>query len=163
VVISDLILWFAETIWLFLPAYFANAAPVLLHGGGPLDGGRVLSDGRRLLGDHKTVYGTLAGVVVGSAVGLAQMSPLRGVLFASGAILGDLVFAFFKRRLDIRPGQPLPLWDQVGFILFAIALGSLVQPAPTWEQDAAMIVTTIPVHYVSNLFAWGLKMKKEPW
>ena len=162
-VISDLILWFAETIWLFLPAYFANAAPVLLHGGGPLDGGRVLSDGRRLLGDHKTIYGTLAGVVVGSAVGLAQMSPFRGFLFASGAILGDLVFAFFKRRLDIRPGQPLPLWDQVGFILFAIALGSLVQPAPTWEQDAAMIVTTIPVHYVSNLFAWGLKMKKEPW
>ena len=162
-VISDLILWFAETIWLFLPAYFANAAPVLLHGGGPLDGGRVLSDGRRLLGDHKTVYGTLAGVVVGSAVGLAQMSPLRGFLFASGAILGDLVFAFFKRRLGMRPGQSLPLWDQVGFILFAIILGSLVQPAPTLEQDAAMIVTTIPVHYVSNLFAWGLKMKKEPW
>lgn len=161
--ISDVVLWFAETIWLFLPAYFANAAPVLLHGGGPLDGGRVWSDGRQLLGDHKTIYGTLSGVVVGTAVGFAQMSLLRGFLFASGAILGDLVFAFFKRRLGMKPGQPLPLWDQVGFILFAITLGSLVQPAPTWEQDVAMIVTTIPVHYVSNLFAWGLRMKKDPW
>lgn len=161
--ISDVVLWFAETIWLFLPAYFANAAPVLLHGGGPLDGGRVWSDGRRLLGDHKTVYGTLSGVVVGTAVGLAQTSLLRGLLFASGAILGDLVFAFFKRRLGIKPGQPLPLWDQVGFILFAIMLGSLIQPAPTWEQDVAMIVTTIPVHYVSNLLAWGFGVKDRPW
>ena len=71
--ISEVVLWFAETIWLFLPAYFANAAPVLLHGGGPIDGGRVWSDGRRLLGDHKTVYGTLSGVVVDSITGLYRL------------------------------------------------------------------------------------------
>ena len=80
-----------------------------------------------------------------------------------GAILGDLLFAFIKRRLGISPGKPLPLWDQVGFIILAVLLGSLVEPRPTWQQDVAMIVTTIPVHYVSNLFAWGLSWKKEPW
>lgn len=155
--------WFVETVWLFLPAYFANAAPVLLHGGGPLDGGRNWGDGKRMLGDHKTVWGTLSGVAVGSAVGVAQGNVVQGLLFAAGAIGGDLLFAFIKRRLGIPPGKPLPLWDQVGFIMLAILLGSLVEPRPTWQQDVAMIVTTVPVHYITNLFAWGLSWKKEPW
>jgi CDP-2,3-bis-(O-geranylgeranyl)-sn-glycerol synthase len=155
--------WFLGTVWLFLPAYFANAAPVLLHGGGPLDGGMNWSDGKRILGDHKTVYGTLYGVAVGAAVALAQGNLAQGLLFSVGAILGDLLFAFIKRRLGIQPGKPLPLWDQVGFIILAILLGSLIEPRPTWQQDIAMIVTTIPVHYTSNLFAWGLSWKKEPW
>ncbi len=155
--------WFIQTVWLFLPAYFANAAPVLLHGGGPLDGGRNWGDGKRMLGDHKTVWGTLSGVAVGSAVGVVQGNAVQGVLFAVGAIGGDLLFAFIKRRLGIQPGTPLPLWDQVGFIILAILLGSLVEPRPTWQQDAAMIVTTVPVHYITNLFAWGLSWKKEPW
>jgi CDP-2,3-bis-(O-geranylgeranyl)-sn-glycerol synthase len=155
--------WFLGTIWLFLPAYFANAAPVLLHGGGALDGGRSWRDGRRILGDHKTVYGTITGIAVGALFSLAQGNALQGSLFAVGAIGGDLIFAFIKRRMGLEPGKPLPLWDQVGFIILAIILGSFVVPRPTWEQDLAMILTTIPVHYVSNLFAWGLSWKKEPW
>ena len=155
--------WFLETVWLFLPAYFANAAPVLLHGGGPLDGGKNFSDGKRILGDHKTVHGTLVGIAIGSIFGIFQGNPVQGLLFALGAIVGDLIFAFIKRRLGIQPGKPLVLWDQVGFIIFAIMLGSIIKPRPTWQQDLAMIVTTIPVHYVSNLFAWGLSWKKEPW
>jgi CDP-2,3-bis-(O-geranylgeranyl)-sn-glycerol synthase len=162
-VVMEEINWFVGTIWLFLPAYFANAAPVLLHGGGPLDGGRNWSDGKRILGDHKTVYGTLVGIIVGSIFGILQGNTLQGILFAIGAIVGDLLFAFLKRRLGIQPGKPLPLWDQVGFIILAILLGSIVEPRPTWLQDLAMIITTIPVHYVSNLFAWGLSWKKEPW
>ena len=155
--------WFIGTIWLFLPAYFANAAPVLLHGGGSLDGGRNWRDGKRILGDHKTIYGTLAGITVGALFAVAQGNALQGTLFAIGAILGDLLFAFIKRRLGLEPGKALPLWDQVGFVILAIILGSIVAPRPTWQQDVAMIVTTIPVHYVSNLFAWGLSWKKEPW
>jgi CDP-2,3-bis-(O-geranylgeranyl)-sn-glycerol synthase len=161
--VTEEINWFLGTIWLFLPAYFANAAPVLLHGGGPLDRGRMWSDGKRILGDHKTIYGTLTGVSVGALFALAQGNALQGTLFAIGAIGGDLLFAFIKRRIGLEPGKPLPLWDQVGFIILAIILGSLVEPRPTWQQDVAMIVTTIPVHYVSNLFAWGLNWKKEPW
>lgn len=155
--------WFIDTIWLFLPAYFANAAPVLLHGGGSLDGGRNWSDGRRLLGDHKTVYGTLSGLLVGAVVGVVQGNPVQGALFSVGAILGDLIFAFLKRRMGLAPGASLPLWDQVGFIIFAILLGSAVEPVPTLMQDIAMVVTTVPVHYVSNLFAWGLGWKSKPW
>jgi len=39
-----------EAIWFFLPAYFANATPVVLGGGTPIDLGRNFLDGRRILG-----------------------------------------------------------------------------------------------------------------
>lgn len=155
--------WFLGALWLFLPAYFANATPVLLHGGGPLDGAKNWSDGKRILGDHKTIYGTFSGVVVGIAVSFVQGNLIQGIFFSVGAILGDLFFAFIKRRLGIQPGKPLILWDQVGFIVVAILLGSIFEPRPTWQQDLAMIITTIPIHYITNLFAWGLNWKKEPW
>ncbi len=161
--IVEALQWFLETIWLFLPAYFANAMPVLIHGGGPLDAGNNWVDNKRLLGDHKTIYGTIAGITAGSLVALIQGNLVQGVLFAFGAILGDLIFAFIKRRLGIKPGQPLPVWDQVGFIILAILLGSIVEPRPTLEQDAVMILVTIPAHYLTNLFAWMLKWKKHPW
>src|SRR6266487_1933002 len=54
------------------PAYFANAAPLVLGGGAPLDGGRSLADGRPIFGPHKTVRGVIAGIVVGTLIGLAR-------------------------------------------------------------------------------------------
>jgi CDP-2,3-bis-(O-geranylgeranyl)-sn-glycerol synthase len=162
-VVVEALQWFIETVWQFLPAYFANAIPVLVHGGGPLDAGSEWIDNKRILGDHKTIYGTIAGIVTGSLVALVQGNPIQGILFAFGAILGDLFFAFIKRRLGINPGQPLPIWDQVGFIILAILLGSAVEPRPTVEQDIVMILVTIPAHYITNFFAWLLKWKKNPW
>ena len=43
--------------WYILPAYLANATPVLLGGGKPLDLGLKWLDGERLFGDHKTFRG----------------------------------------------------------------------------------------------------------
>lgn len=74
-----------------------------------------------------------------------------------------MVFAFFKRRLGYPPGASWPVADQIGFILLAIILGSLIEPRPTLEQNVVVIITTVPLHYLTNLFAWGLKMKKVPW
>jgi len=90
------VLWMAETIYLYLPAYLANAVPVITGGGSPLDGGRIWRDGRPLLGDHKTLRGTISGIVVGTVVGLFQMTPLRGFLLALGTIGGDLIVSFLK-------------------------------------------------------------------
>jgi CDP-2,3-bis-(O-geranylgeranyl)-sn-glycerol synthase len=72
----------AETIYIYLPAYLANAAPVVLGGGGAIDGGRKWLDGKPLFGDHKTVRGTISGLAVGTLVGLAQKMPLRGALLS---------------------------------------------------------------------------------
>ena len=156
------VLWMAETIYVYLPAYLANAAPVVLGGGGALDGGRKWLDGKPLLGDHKTVRGTISGLAVGILVGLAQMRPLRGVLLSVGAIGGDIAVSFVKRRLGLEPGALLPIADQMGFIILAVALNSLAEPT-TWERAAAILAVTLPIHYLTNVVAWLLGLKSDPW
>jgi len=95
--------WWASVLhalWLFLPAYVANMAPVvaakvLPRWNAPIDGGRVAKDGRRVLGAGKTWRGLVAGAVLGGAVavGLAFWAPQWGVMRgwddgASGAMPG---------------------------------------------------------------------------
>ncbi len=155
--------WMLETIYIYLPAYIANATPVLLGGGPPLDGGRTWVDDQPLLGDHKTVRGTLSGIVVGIAVGILQMQFLRGVLLSVGAIGGDIVISFIKRRIKLKSGAMFPIADQMGFIVFAVLLVSLVQPSPTWERAVAILRATLPIHYLTNVVAWVLKLKRNPW
>src|SRR5436853_7242135 len=78
------------------PSYVANAAPLLLGGGSPLDRGRNFLDGERILGAHKTVRGLFAGIIAGSVIGIAE-SPvdgrllLGGFMIALGTVLGDLL------------------------------------------------------------------------
>jgi CDP-2,3-bis-(O-geranylgeranyl)-sn-glycerol synthase len=155
--------WMLETIYIYLPAYIANATPVLLGGGPPIDGGRTWVDDQPLFGDHKTVRGTLSGIIVGIAVGILQTQPLRGVLLSVGAIGGDIVVSFIKRRIKLKPGAMFPIADQMGFIVFAVLLVSLVQPSPTWERAVAILIATLPIHYLTNVIAWALKLKRNPW
>lgn len=157
------LLWLAETIYIYLPAYIANATPVVLGGGGPLDGGRNWVDGKPLLGDHKTIRGTLTGIAAGLLVGLLQRSLVRGALLSIGAIGGDLLVSFFKRRIDLKPGALLPVADQMGFIVLAVILVGLAEPAPTWDRAAGILIATLPIHYLTNVVAWLLKLKSNPW
>lgn len=56
--------WVATLIFSMLfivPAYFSNAGMVIVGGGKPLDRGKNWRDGRRILGDHKTVSGLVKG------------------------------------------------------------------------------------------------------
>lgn len=155
-------IWIAETIYMYLPAYIANATPVILGGGGALDGGRRWLDGKPLLGDHKTVRGAVSGLAAGSVVGIIQMRPLFGILLSVGAIGGDILVSFIKRRIDLEPGAMFPVADQMGFIVLAVILASLVEP-PTWERVVTIIAATLPIHYLTNVIAWLMKLKSKPW
>ncbi|MFX1487918.1 MAG: CDP-archaeol synthase, partial [Promethearchaeota archaeon] len=50
---------------LITPAYISNASMVITGGGRPIDRGRSLRDGRRILGDHKTVRGLFGPLYIG--------------------------------------------------------------------------------------------------
>lgn len=159
----DDILFVARTIYFFLAAYLANAAPVIFGGGEPLDGGRVFLDHKPIFGSHKTVRGTISGIIVGSLTGLIQGHPLRGFLLSIGAVGGDLLTSFIKRRIDLKPGASFPIFDQLVFIIGAIALVSLVPPPPSRNMIIIIVIATLPIHFLSNFFAFLLKMKKKPW
>src|SRR5207245_9502679 len=90
---------FLDALLFIGPSYVANAAPLLLGGGTPLDGGKNFLDGERILGAHKTVRGLFAGIIGGSVIGLAE-SPvdrrllLGGIMIELGTVIGDLEGAF---------------------------------------------------------------------
>ena len=58
-----------ELILFILPAYVANAAPVILGGKTPIDLGQQLGDKKRIFGKSKTIRGFVAGVASGTIVG----------------------------------------------------------------------------------------------
>lgn len=149
------------------PSYVANAAPLLLGGGRALDGGRNFFDGERILGAHKTVRGFFAGILGGSLIGLVE-TPfdsrllLGGVLIGLGTVLGDLVGAFLKRRVGIKPGSPLPIVDQLDFVFGGLLLGQLVFPL-SWISILIVVVVTPPIHLGTNYGAYLLGIKRTRW
>ena len=66
---ENLIQMILDSTMLVLPLWFGNAAPTILGGGAPIDGGRYWRDGNRMLGDGKTIRGFWAGTFVGGFMG----------------------------------------------------------------------------------------------
>ncbi|MDP2846531.1 MAG: CDP-archaeol synthase, partial [Candidatus Methanoperedens sp.] len=105
----EIIALMSKAVWLMLPAYIANPTAVVFGGGTPVDFGKNWKDGRRILGDGKTFRGLIGGTACGIIVGLVQMNAppqwslgsftLTTIITLSfGALLGDMVKSFFKRR-----------------------------------------------------------------
>lgn len=148
-----------EALWFVLPAYFANASPVIFGGGAPIDGGRTWRDGRPIFGSNKTIRGFTAGILIGTLVGVLQGRPLSGFLLALGAMIGDLAGSFLKRRLDLKPGQQAPILDQLGFLLFALMF-TLPVERPSAEVVVVAVLVTPLAHVVSNAVAVMLGLKR---
>ncbi|MFH0971885.1 MAG: CDP-2,3-bis-(O-geranylgeranyl)-sn-glycerol synthase [Candidatus Micrarchaeota archaeon] len=175
-----------EIILFIFPAYIANSAPVILSGWGPLDRNANFF-GKRLFGDSKTIRGTLGGLAAGLAVGAlfsyfmpfylreyavgeklisytVDQKLIITSLMVLGAILGDLAGSFFKRRLNIGPGEPLFVTDQLLFILTAVIFSSLYRGLFVSIYDLLVILgITLIVHVAANMIAHKLNLKKVPW
>jgi len=167
--------------WLMLPAYLANPTAVVFGGGTPVDMGRNWYDGRRILGDGKTFRGLLGGTACGAAAGLIQMqvtslhylgtfTVLSVFMLSFGALLGDMIKSFFKRRLGYERGAEFPLVDQLDFVAGAWVMTYLFDPK--WFSDnflespwimVTVVLFTPLLHRLTNIIGYYLKLKKEPW
>ena len=174
----------AVAFWTMLPAYVPNNAAVLFGGGAPIDGGRTLG-GDRLLGDGKTWRGTVVGTVGGALLALAldilrpavaaasglplpAFPPAVVVSLPAGAMLGDILASFLKRRTGRRRGAPFPGVDQLDFVAGAIGLVLLVRPDWFFETFTptvlvAVLVMTPLLHVGTNAGAYLLGLKDEPY
>ena len=181
---ADLMVAVVQTLYFFVPAYVANMSPVLVRDtvpllAAPIDGGRTFR-GVRVLGDHKTWRGLVAGTVAGilvfqvqlalwdagvlrrfALVDYASLGPLPGLLMGLGAGVGDAMKSFFKRQLGIAPGASWLGFDQLDFMAGAYALVALVYAPP--------IVPTmlcLPVVFLGSIATtatgWALGLK-EAW
>lgn len=156
-----------EAFKFILPAYCANAIPVITGGGRPVDCGKKFFDGKAIFGKNKTFRGFFSGLATGTAVGMVESAFFGyhisfGLLLSLGALFGDLAGAFVKRRLGLDPGDSLPVIDQIDFIIGAILL-SLPLQIMSWELILAVIVVTVPLHLFTNFAAYKLGLKNNPW
>ncbi len=171
----DLVL---SSVYFFLPAYFANMAPVFARLLG-LPGGTISAD---LFGAHKTYRGLYAGVI-GALLALAMQHALQvaGIfesfriisydwacvlalapLFGLGAIGGDMLKSFAKRRLGIASGRPWVPFDEIDFILGSAALVAFFYPFPMSVFWCGLIVTPV-LHFATNIFAYMTGLKEVWW
>jgi CDP-2,3-bis-(O-geranylgeranyl)-sn-glycerol synthase len=128
-----------DVLYLFLPAFVANGMPVVAR---KLPGiARWTTPiNIKLFGANKTYRGFAVGVASAVICALIQFSlrnvwffkelnelhtslgqsALVGLLLGFGALFGDLVKSFVKRRIGIAPGHAWPILDGIDYVLGAI-------------------------------------------
>lgn len=157
-----------NALYIIVPIYCTNGAPVLFGGGPSVDFGKTFTDGERIFGGHKTIRGFVSGLVVGGIVGVFENLYTSSNLFPAallaslGALLGDLCGAFIKRRLKISPGGSLPGIDQLDFVIGAVFAVSIVFQLSLGTVLILLLVTP-PIHFLANVGAYALGLKSNYW
>lgn len=182
----DILTLIFYSIYLMIPAYLANGSALVFGGGTPMDFGHYCWDNRRLIGDGVTWRGTIGGglfgMVVGGILGLLAtygigtyffeisssqitlisgfipQGLLIGFLLGFGALFGDAIGSFLKRRLNFERGKPVPLLDQLDFVVVALLFVSIVVHLTFWMIIIILFVS-IFLHLGANIFAYLINLK----
>ena len=174
--------------YFFLPAYFTNMTPPLIRRVGlfnfldkPVDFGRKFK-GEAILGKNKSWRGVIFGSIIGILVAGLQLWLYRfsfikeisffdyseinilafGFLISIGAIFGDLLFAFIKRRLKMEPGQKFIPFDQTNYVI-----GAALFLTPFLKINILIWITifllTFFLHLIINRIGYHLGLHKNKW
>ena len=172
-----MIMLIAQCFYLMLPAYMANMAPVFMKDlhlfkslDKPLDMGMKYKR-KAILGNHKTIRGLIFGILFALITAFVQKDLLTyplftelsvidysnwilvGFLLGFGALFGDSLKSFVKRRVGVGPGKPFIPWDQIDY-----SIGALVFLLPiailSWEYYVVTVVLSLVLHGVANHIAY---------
>lgn len=167
----DLPHYLLPLLYFMAPAYLANMAPPFLRywkgWNRPIHA--------RALGEHKTVLGYALGVLTAVMTTAVQARidvafalvdyahwPWLGFAFGVGAMTGDSLKSFFKRRRGVPPGGRWIPFDQLDF-----ALGALLIVGPFsllgWPDVLVILVATLLGDIAVNRVAYWLRIKTSPW
>lgn len=167
---------FLEIIWFFLPAYAANMAASIFRVNFLA---KPVSE--KLFGSHKTWSGFFVGTILAMAISFLQnilysidffqkISLLNysknylliGFLLGFGALFGDAIKSFFKRRINIAPGGKWIPFDQIDYTLGALLLSLFIwQPSLIFVLIA--IIFNLLMHILFNHLGFWLGIRREPW
>ncbi len=149
----------------------------------PIDFNKTFKN-KPILGTHKTWRGAITGIIIGVLVAytqkrLYQFSWIKGISFfdyekinililglllSSGAVFGDLFFAFIKRRLDLKPGAKFIPFDQINYVIGAYVFFSLTSGFKidnlVW---ITLLILTFFLHIIVNRFGYHLRLHKAKW
>ncbi len=167
-----------------LPGFVANMMPIFVRRrfrflAVPVDMGRRLGS-RQIFGSHKTYRGFVFGILGAVATaclqavvykngwlhGVAYVDYSRPVLLGAalglGALTGDLVRSFFKRRAGLKPGAKWFPWDQLDYVIGIVAFAPVVRPF-TWQMALALLILGPILHIAVTRTANLLGLRKEKW
>ena len=164
-------------LWIFyflLPAGLANMAPVLFKKvnflNTPIDF-NIKFGNKELFGSHKTYRGFFFGIIVAIVIVLLQKLVynsfpfglvnyneinifLLGFLLGFGALFGDLVESFFKRRIGIKSGKVWFPFDQIDWVIGAFAFVAFYltfQASYFWMGLGLFLILHLLVNYLGYL------------
>lgn len=177
-------------VWFFLPAGIANMMPVfaarwpiIKNYQWPMDF-NLTYKGKRVFGAHKTIRGLVVGIIFATiTLWLQQLAAshfsaldswvnvyvdystlpvlLLGPLFALGALLGDAVESFFKRQINIAPGDGWFPFDQTDYIIGG-AIATVPFVTLTFWQYVSLIITWFSLHIIATTIGYFLGVKDKP-
>lgn len=169
--------------YFMLPAYFANMAPVIAKRINlfdfPLDFNKKLGN-KPILGSHKTFRGLIFGIIFAVIIAYAQFLLykieffrsislftyerwlLLGFLMGFGALAGDGVKSFFKRRIGIKPGAKFIPFDQIDFIVGALVFAMLLVDL-TLKIFLTSLFLSVVLLIIVNHIAFYMKIRSEKW
>ncbi len=162
-----------QLFYLMIPAYLANMMPVFVKKipwNSPMDFG--LSIGNiRVFGSNKTWKGFVFGIAGAVLAGFIMSkiywpfdfySVYWSFLIGAGALLGDAVKSFFKRRVGIKPGNPWIPFDQIDYTIGALVLGSFVF-FPGWFFAFLIVFLSAFGHIATNHIGYWLGIRDVKW
>ena len=145
--------------------YF-NLGAMVIGGGPPLDGGRILADGGRILGNGKTWRGSIGGLIMATlAFTIFAGSPDTGLLVAVIALLGDAAASFLKRRLSQEQSKQVPLldqWDGLLPLLYVLVWRNTPLVLPHGSV-LILLIGTLFIQFLGNRILFRLGKKSVPW
>lgn len=175
-------------IWYFLPAGVANIIPIFFsklpifkNWEYPLDFNKTLN-GKRIFGENKTLRGMISGIAFAIIVVylevffyknntvLQQIIPdnylvinpfILGLLAGAGALIGDAIKSFFKRRIGVKSGRSWFPFDQIDYVIGGALFMSLYFPLKP-AQYLLLFIFWFLVHPLATFIGYLLKLKKSP-
>lgn len=172
-----------KSFYFMLPAYFANMAPVIIKKinffNYPIDF-NIKFNNKPVLGSHKTFRGLIFGVIFAVIIAYAQFLLyqleffrllsffdydgwlLLGFLMGFGALTGDAIKSFVKRRIGIKPGEKFIPFDQIDFVAGAFAFTAIFFDLSV-KIFAVSLLLTFALHIIVNHLAFYMKIRREKW
>ncbi len=171
-----------KIIWLFLPMGFANMAPVLVKKINilniPIDFNKKIN-GIPILGANKTIRGLIVATILGGIIFLLQkilfdfeffksisiidyqhIPWFAGMFMGFGAIFGDAIKSFFKRRFKINPGKSWIPFDQIDYVLGGILFFSWFY-VPASIDIVFLLIIGVILHIIVNIIGYYLGIREQ--
>ncbi len=167
---------FLKIIWFFLPAYAANITASIFK--------LKFLDfpiSKKIFGSHKTYAGFFSGIIFSlfivslqrlffefpffkkiSYLDYSKNFLLIGFCLGFGALFGDLIKSFFKRRVGKLPGERWIPFDQIDYTLGAIVFISFIFK-PSFEFIFLSFILNFFLHILINHLGFWLDIRKSKW